>query len=146
MKKKSNLLSWDRYCYTRKNKGFYIESKRNNRAVYFGPFMKRSFAEFFNYLVFCSPRQYGKESKANISSIGELFKKNIKQDMLLHPKSMVFKNSSFDIWWLDTYGQRLTSDIALRIANECGGEGYSDFKKWLISGSKINQKAIHSLI
>ena len=68
MTKKSKRPTWETYMSGNVS-GFYIlDSRRRGRDVHYGPFKKREFAEFFNFIAFGSPRDLDarKEAAAGI--------------------------------------------------------------------------------
>lgn len=128
-------------------KGFYILKQENNKQIYFGPFKSASIAEFFNYLAFISPYDLDGHnlSKNNIVNINKnKYKSNGVRRLFLHPRYLQFENSQFSEWWIETYGHELTSLMALKLARECGKDGYIGFINWLLSGSKIDNKSIYT--
>jgi len=151
-------LRWSKYLSGKAGEyGVYIQRlKKGGKEInYYGPFRNKEYAEFFNYLAFCSPHcvDAKEQSKINIDflnkkKIGEI-NKNASSNYGIefnHPSSMLFEISPVGIWWQDTYGKVLNPKMVLKLANETGAKGYDAFRDWLISGSKIGGVGVHALV
>ena len=127
-----NRNNWNRYMAGAVGqKGYYI------KKVY-GPFKTKEVAEFFNFIAFGSPRSLDAEdqSKDDIEYLCAL-------DKPQHPMLMFKGTSHFSVWWGDTFGGPLTTEMALTLAKECKANGYKSFIDWLIQGGTIGGRAPH---
>lgn len=142
MTKRNAQISWAGYIANKIENGFYIQGKNNAN---YGPFKNIKYAEFFNYLAFS---QINNENNKEIliyenTKVKKIKKNKFDNTKFAHPKYINFEISPIGTWWNDTYGTLLTQDTVLKLAKECGANGYEAFKNWLISGSMFNGKPIH---
>jgi len=155
MVKKISETSWRHYVVGNAGQsGVYVRHPHEIKGDmhYYGPFKNAEYAEFFNYLAFCSPKSpngmedskcgilyYDANNKLDKTASGHAEK-------FCHPGSILFETSPLGIWWQDTYGKVLTNKYVLKIAKESGAKGYKSYREWLLSWCLIDGKPVHSLL